>query len=70
MHEDHHDSIAEHEEPMEARAPYQIGHRQRPATAKGFFFITLEDETGMANLIVTPALFRQHRCYCVVRTSC
>jgi DNA polymerase III alpha subunit len=35
--------------------------RQRPATAKGFLFITLEDETGMANLIVTPALFQQHR---------
>jgi error-prone DNA polymerase len=35
--------------------------RQRPATAKGFFFITLEDETGMSNLIVTPALFRHHR---------
>jgi hypothetical protein len=28
--------------------------RQRPATAKGFLFITLEDETGMSNLIVIP----------------
>jgi error-prone DNA polymerase len=35
--------------------------RQRPATAKGFLFITLEDETGMSNLIVTPDLFQQHR---------
>jgi error-prone DNA polymerase len=35
--------------------------RQRPATAKGFLFITLEDETGLSNLIVTPALFQQHR---------
>ncbi|MBV8055375.1 MAG: error-prone DNA polymerase, partial [Deltaproteobacteria bacterium] len=35
--------------------------RQRPGTAKGFLFITLEDETGISNLIVTPALFQQHR---------
>jgi error-prone DNA polymerase len=35
--------------------------RQRPATAKGFLFITLEDETGLSNLIVTPSLFQQHR---------
>ena len=35
--------------------------RQRPATAKGFFFITLEDETGVANAIVTPDLFHRHR---------
>jgi error-prone DNA polymerase len=35
--------------------------RQRPGTAKGFLFITLEDETGLSNLIVTPALFQQHR---------
>ncbi len=31
--------------------------RQRPGTAKGFFFLTLEDETGLANAIVTPATF-------------
>ena len=35
--------------------------RQRPGTAKGFVFISLEDETGVANAIVTPALFEQHR---------
>jgi error-prone DNA polymerase len=35
--------------------------RQRPGTAKGFVFLTLEDETGLANLIVTPALFRRRR---------
>ena len=35
--------------------------RQRPATAKGFLFITLEDETGLSNLIVTLALFQQYR---------
>ena len=35
--------------------------RQRPGSAKGFFFMTLEDETGLANVIVTPAHFTAHR---------
>ena len=35
--------------------------RQRPGTAKGFFFLTLEDETGVANVIVTPQLFARYR---------
>lgn len=34
--------------------------RQRPGTAKGFVFLTLEDETGMINVIVTPDRFEQH----------
>ena len=35
--------------------------RQRPGTAKGFVFLSLEDETGIANIIVTPNLFEQER---------
>jgi error-prone DNA polymerase len=35
--------------------------RQRPGTAKGFVFLTLEDETGMAQAIVRPDLFREQR---------
>jgi error-prone DNA polymerase len=35
--------------------------RQRPGTAKGFVFISLEDETGVANAIVTPQLFEKLR---------
>jgi error-prone DNA polymerase len=35
--------------------------RQRPGTAKGFFFATLEDETGIANAIVTPDVFQRNR---------
>jgi len=31
--------------------------RQRPVTAKGFVFLTLEDETGLANVIIRPALY-------------
>jgi len=35
--------------------------RQRPGTAKGFVFLTLEDETGIANIIVRPDLFSEHK---------
>jgi error-prone DNA polymerase len=35
--------------------------RQRPGTAKGFVFLTLEDETGIANVIVRPDLFARDR---------
>ena len=35
--------------------------RQRPGSAKGVLFVTLEDETGIANLIVWPALFETQR---------
>jgi error-prone DNA polymerase len=35
--------------------------RQRPGTAKGFVFLSLEDETGIANVIVTPDLFARRR---------
>jgi len=35
--------------------------RQRPGTAKGFVFLSLEDETGIANAIVTPDVFAQNR---------
>jgi error-prone DNA polymerase len=35
--------------------------RQRPGTAKGFVFVSLEDETGVANAIITPQLFEQCR---------
>jgi error-prone DNA polymerase len=35
--------------------------RQRPGTAKGFCFITLEDETGLVNAIVRPRLFEEAR---------
>lgn len=35
--------------------------RQRPGTAKGFVFLTLEDESGMANVIIKPKLFDLYR---------
>ena len=33
--------------------------RQRPGTAKGFVFLTLEDETGMVNIVITPKRFER-----------
>ena len=35
--------------------------RQRPGTAHGFVFLSLEDETGISNAIVTPDLFDKYR---------
>ena len=35
--------------------------RQRPGTAKGFCFVTLEDESGLANVVITPKLFAANK---------
>ena len=35
--------------------------RQRPGTAKGFVFLSLEDETGISNAIITPDILEQNR---------
>ena len=35
--------------------------RQRPGSAKGFCFLTLEDETGLGNAVVTPDFFARYR---------
>ena len=41
--------------------------RQRPATARGVMFLLIEDETGVANVIVTPPVYERHRL--TVRTA-
>jgi error-prone DNA polymerase len=43
------------------RAAGYVIARQRPGTAKGFIFISMEDETGIANVIVTPDLYERDR---------
>jgi error-prone DNA polymerase len=43
------------------RAAGCIIARQRPGTAKGFIFMSMEDETGIANVIVTPDLYERDR---------
>jgi error-prone DNA polymerase len=35
--------------------------RQRPGTAKGFIFISIEDESGIANIVVSPDLYERDR---------
>ena len=35
--------------------------RQRPGTAQGFIFLSMEDETGISNIIVTPQLYESER---------
>ncbi|MCP4448498.1 MAG: DNA polymerase III subunit alpha [Myxococcales bacterium] len=35
--------------------------RQRPGSARGMLFMTIEDETGLANLVVTPPIFSRYR---------
>jgi error-prone DNA polymerase len=44
---------------VEVRVAGSVIARQRPGTAKGFVFLSLEDETGIANAIITPQIFRQ-----------
>jgi error-prone DNA polymerase len=44
-----------------ARASGLVTHRQRPETAKGVIFVTLEDETGAVNVIVWPAVAEAQR---------
>lgn len=44
-----------------ARASGIVTHRQRPETAKNTTFVTLEDETGVVNVIVWPKVFEAHR---------
>jgi error-prone DNA polymerase len=47
--------------PGPVRVAGLVNSRQRPATAKGFVFLSIEDETGMCNVIVSPGLFeREH----------
>jgi len=45
---------------MHVRIAGGVITRQRPGTAKGFVFISLEDETGISNAIVTPQLFESN----------
>lgn len=42
--------------------------RQRPGTAHGFLFLSLEDETGISNIIVSPDLFERQRQFLTEQT--
>ena len=38
-----------------------VTHRQQPGTARGVMFLSLEDETGTANVICPPGVWERHR---------
>ncbi|HXW17261.1 MAG TPA: error-prone DNA polymerase, partial [Candidatus Acidoferrales bacterium] len=46
---------------MRVRVAGAIIARQRPGTAKGFVFLSIEDETGIANAIIAPDVFAENR---------
>jgi error-prone DNA polymerase len=43
------------------RVAGMVAHRQRPSTAKGVVFMTLEDETGLLNIVIKPHTFERQR---------
>ncbi|RTL66484.1 MAG: error-prone DNA polymerase [Hyphomicrobiales bacterium] len=58
-------SSAEHWEPQRAGRRAKVAGlvlvRQRPGTAKGVIFLTMEDETGVVNVVVWPKMFEKFR---------
>ncbi len=46
---------------VKTRVAGQVIARQRPGTAHGFIFLSLEDETGIANAIIDPDLYEANR---------
>ena len=53
--------LAKHRPGRRVRVAGCVITRQRPGTAKGFVFLTLEDETGISNIIVRPAIYDEQR---------
>jgi error-prone DNA polymerase len=53
------EQLREHKDGEFVRTAGCVIARQRPGTAKGFIFISMEDETGIANVIVTPDLYER-----------
>jgi error-prone DNA polymerase len=54
-------ALAETRDKAPVRVAGLVLVRQRPSTAKGTVFITLEDETGIVNLVVWPRVWERHR---------
>ncbi len=53
--------LAEHKHGELVRTAGLVLLRQRPSTAKGITFVTLEDETGVINLVLHAAVWQRHR---------
>jgi error-prone DNA polymerase len=55
------EELEEHQNGDMVRVAGLVVVRQRPATAKGHVFITLEDEAGLVNLIVRPHVYERYK---------
>ena len=55
------------EDGVEVQVAGLVVCRQRPGTAKGFVFLVLEDEYGLANVVIKPAVYS--RCRALVRAE-
>jgi len=53
--------LAGHSHGAAVRIAGAVVVKQHPETAKGHVFLSLEDETGMSNVIIRPATYRQHK---------
>ena len=54
-------AIADMRHREEVTAAGLVIGRQRPGSAKGMVFMTLEDESGLINLVLTPAVYQRYR---------
>ncbi len=54
-------SLAEVGNGRRIRIAGAVTHRQRPGTAKGVVFLNLEDETGLANVLLKPGVWVRYR---------
>jgi error-prone DNA polymerase len=55
------EDLQTHRDGAYVRAAGCVIARQRPGTAKGFIFLSMEDETGIMNVIIGPELYEQER---------
>jgi error-prone DNA polymerase len=55
------EALAQQKAGTQVRVAGKVVVRQRPPAAKGFVFITIEDETGLANLVVRPDVYERYR---------
>jgi error-prone DNA polymerase len=54
-------ALGERRDGQRVRVAGRVVVRQRPPSAKGFVFITLEDEAGLVNLVVRPKVYERYR---------
>ncbi len=55
------DELREHADGVAIRVAGVVTHRQRPSTARGVTFLSLEDDTGLVNVVVSVGCWERHR---------